>query len=49
MKAELLRRAQGIKCSLHLAEESAALQELLLQSCEVVHMTHDVAAAAVGE
>lgn len=49
MKAELLWGARGIQGSLHLAEESAALQDLLLQSLEVINVAHCVAAMAVGE
>jgi len=49
MQAELLWGAQGIKCRLHRAEESAALQDLLLQSLEVIHVAHCMAAMAVGE
>lgn len=49
VKAELLWGAQGIQAGLHLAEESAALQDLLLQSLEVVNVAHCVAAMTVGE
>lgn len=49
MEAELLRAAQGIQTGLHLVEERAALQDLLLQSFEVVNVAHSVAAMTVGE
>lgn len=49
MEAELLRAAQGIQTGLHLVEDRAALQDLLLQSFEVVNVAHCVAAMTVGE
>lgn len=49
MEAELLRAAQGIQTGLHLVEERAALQDLLLQSFEVVNVAHSVAAMTAGE
>lgn len=48
MKAELLWGVQGIQGGLHVAEESAAIQDLLLQSLEVVNVAHCVAAMTVG-
>lgn len=49
MKAELRWVAQGMKGGIHLAEESAALQDLPLQSLEVVNVAHCMAAMTVGE
>ncbi len=49
MKAELLWGAWGIQGGLHLAEESAALQDLLLQSLKVINVAHCMAAMAVGK
>ena len=40
---------EGIQTGLHLVEERAALQDLLLQSFEVVSVAHCVAAMTVGE
>lgn len=49
MKAELLWGAQGIKSHLHLAEKSAALQDLLLQSFKVFNVADHMAAVTVGK
>lgn len=49
MMAELLRGVQGTEAGLHLAEESAALQDLLLQSLEVINVSHSVASVKVSK
>ncbi len=49
MEAELLCGAWGTKVSLHRVEQSTALQDLLLQSLEVIDVAHCVAAMTVGE
>lgn len=49
MKAELLWATQGINGGLHLAEEAAALQDLLLQSFKVVNVAHCMSAMTVGK
>lgn len=51
VQAELLQGGddQGAEGGLHLVEQSAPLQDLLLQSLEVVNMAHHVAAMMAGE